>query len=82
MRRLVAAVVVATAVLVAAAPAFAADSMVIRSVDTTKFPEVSISAIINGPTPDLATFNLRENGRRPPGAVGLRTRNWISVSEP
>jgi tight adherence protein B len=43
-------------------PAFA-DALTIRSVDTTKFPTVVISALVTGPTPNLADFHLRENGR-------------------
>jgi tight adherence protein B len=63
MRRVLA--VIALAVLATAGtagPAFA-DSLVIRKVDTTKFPTVVISALLNGKPANLADVHLRENGQ-------------------
>src|SRR5437870_4901208 len=62
MRRFVVAVVATATALGLAAPAFA-DSVVVRDVDTSRFPVVTVSALVNGPTPDPATFTLRENGK-------------------
>jgi tight adherence protein B len=63
MRRLLAAVALAAVALVLAAGPAAAEGVTIRSVDTTGFPVVKIRAIVTGPTPDLGSFNVRENGR-------------------
>jgi tight adherence protein B len=52
----------AVAVVGTGGPAFA-DALTIRSVDTTKFPTVVVSALFSGPTPNLADVTLRENGR-------------------
>ena len=63
MKRLLGALALAAlAVAGTAGPAFA-DALTIRSVDTTKFPTVVISALVTGPAPNLADFHLRENGR-------------------
>ena len=66
MRRLVAALFVAALSLVAVAPAGQAqtsDTILIRKLDFTKFPTVTISAIVSGDTkPALDSFTLRENG--------------------
>lgn len=40
-----------------------ADELVIRKVDTTKFPQVAISAQLNGAPADLSKVSLRENGQ-------------------
>src|SRR5206468_10038624 len=45
-----------------AGPAFA-DDLLIKKVDTTKYPEVAVSAQYNGSTPNLADVHLRENGQ-------------------
>jgi tight adherence protein B len=45
-----------------AGPAFA-DSLVIRKVDTTKFPTVVVSALLAGKPANLADVHLRENGQ-------------------
>lgn len=63
-RTLPAALLAALFVLVVVVPpAGAAEAINIRKVDTTAFPEVTISAQVVGPTPDLGSFALRENGR-------------------
>ncbi|MBV8162367.1 MAG: type II secretion system F family protein [Acidimicrobiia bacterium] len=60
---LLAVVATSLAVLaVGAKPAFA-DNLVIRKVDTTKFPTVVVSAQLNGAPANLADVHLRENGR-------------------
>src|SRR5205807_9850275 len=46
-----------------AGPASADSQLVIRSVDTTKFPQVVVSAQLNGPAASLADVHLRENGQ-------------------
>lgn len=64
MRRLLAALFVAVVAFAVAAPAaMAADSITIRELDLTAFPQVKISAQVVGPTPDLGGFALRENDR-------------------
>src|SRR2546423_2976372 len=63
LRRILA--VIALAVLATAGtagPAFA-DSLVIRKVDTTKFPTVVVSALLAGKPANLADVHLRENGQ-------------------
>jgi tight adherence protein B len=63
MKRLLAALVLVVAALaVGAKPAFA-DDLVIRKVDTTKFPTVVISTQLNGAPANLADVHLRENGQ-------------------
>jgi tight adherence protein B len=63
MKRLLAALVLVLAALaVGAKPAFA-DDLVIRKVDTTKFPTVVISTQLNGAPANLADVHLRENGQ-------------------
>jgi tight adherence protein B len=63
MKRLFAAFAVVLAVVAGGAgPAFA-DDLVIRKVDTTKFPTVVISAQLNGQPANLADVHLRENGQ-------------------
>jgi tight adherence protein B len=59
-RLAVAAVVVAGVALVAS-PAFA-DGVTVRSVDTTAFPKVRLSVLVNGATPNTTDFHVRENG--------------------
>jgi len=62
MKRLLAVLALILVVVAAGAgPAFA-DDLVVRSVDTTKFPQVVISAQLNGPPANLADVHLRENG--------------------
>lgn len=64
MKRLLAACFVAVVALGLAAPAAsAADAITIRKLDVTGFPQVKISALVAGETPDLGGFSLRENGR-------------------
>jgi tight adherence protein B len=63
MRRLLALVAGAAAFVALAATPAAAEGVTIRSVDTTDFPVVKIRAIVTGPTPDLGSFTVRENGR-------------------
>ena len=64
MKRLLAGLFVAALALAVSAPAaHAADSITIRTVDLSKFPRVTISAQVVGPTPDLGSFTLRENER-------------------
>lgn len=64
MRRLIAALSVAALSLGAvAAPASAADRLVIRKLDFSHFPKVTISAQVSGATPDPNSFALRENGK-------------------
>lgn len=46
----------------AAAPA-AADTIAVREIDTTDFPEVRISVLVSGEAPDLGQVQLRENGK-------------------
>src|SRR5438270_7539423 len=55
--------VLAALAVTGAKPAFADSQLVIRSVDTTKFPQVVISAQLNGPAASLADVHLRENGQ-------------------
>lgn len=69
MRRLLAAVALAAAWAVLGAPgAGAAEAVVIRKVDSSQFPTITISALVQGERPGLDEFALRENGRIvPPG---------------
>jgi len=63
LKRLVAALALIFAVVAAGAgPAFA-DDLLIKKVDTTKFPEVAISAQLNGAPADLSKVTLHENGQ-------------------
>ncbi|MGI8686408.1 MAG: VWA domain-containing protein [Acidimicrobiales bacterium] len=74
MKRLVAALFVAALSLVAVAPAAtAAESIVIRKVDLSQFPQVVISAQVSGAGVDRTSFSLRENGKivSPIGVVPL-----------
>ena len=61
-RLLGAAALVAFAVLGVASPALA-DSITIREIDATRLPRVTVQAQVSGPTPNLAEFALRENGK-------------------
>lgn len=62
MRRALAAAFVAALALVTLAPAAsAANAVVIRKLDVTQFPKVTISAQVSGDAPDLGSFTLREN---------------------
>lgn len=63
MRRILASVGVALVGLVGLGGPAWAEGLTIRSVDTTAFPVVKIRAIVTGPTPDLASFHVRENGQ-------------------
>ncbi|MBV8560415.1 MAG: VWA domain-containing protein [Acidimicrobiia bacterium] len=64
MKRILAALALILAALAAGAvPAFADGQLVMRSVDTTKFPQVTISAQLNGQAGNLADVHLRENGQ-------------------
>ena len=63
MKRLLAVLALIFAIVAAGAgPAFA-DELIIKKVDTTKFPEVAISGQLNGPPADLSKVSLRENGQ-------------------
>jgi tight adherence protein B len=63
MKRVLAVLTLILAVVAAGAgPAFA-DDLLIKKVDTTKYPEVAVSAQYNGSTPNLADVHLRENGQ-------------------
>jgi tight adherence protein B len=68
-RRLAAAVALATLLgtaLLGAAPVARAQSrvqVVIREVDTTKIPNVRVSALVTGGKPTARDFSLRENGQ-------------------
>ena len=61
MKRLLTALAVGVTALVATAAPALADSMTIREVDTRNFPEVSLSVLVTGKTPDLGSFTVREN---------------------
>lgn len=65
MKRLLALLGVVTVLFaIAAPPASAADALVLRKVDTSQYPTIKITALVSGAqTPDLASFNVRENGR-------------------
>ncbi|MGH9008382.1 MAG: type II secretion system F family protein [Acidimicrobiia bacterium] len=68
MRRALLVLAAGAAVLAAAAPAaFAAGERanvpVVRSVDTSRYPEVRFEVGVPGPAPDLRNFHLRENGK-------------------
>jgi VWFA-related protein len=63
----IAAAVVGLLLALTAVPAAADDGrLAIRSVDTSAFPEVRISALSLGRPPALSDFTLRENGRLVP----------------
>jgi tight adherence protein B len=56
--------VLATALVMVAPAASAADSMVVRRVDTSSFPTIKIDTIATGTkAPDPSSFNVRENGQ-------------------
>ena len=64
MKRLAAALLLAAvAVALGASGAGAADAILIRKVDSSQFPTITISALVQGPAPDLGQFALRENGK-------------------
>jgi tight adherence protein B len=69
LRRTGATVLIAFAVLVGIAGPAAADNMIIRKVDTTNFPEVKLSVLINGKSIDPTSFVLRENRQLVTGVV-------------
>jgi tight adherence protein B len=62
-RRLLVGLAVLTAAfaLFPASPA-AADTLAIRAVDTSKFPQVTARILVSGQAPDAATFNIIEDG--------------------
>jgi tight adherence protein B len=62
-RRLGALLALAALFLISAAGPAAADALVVRSIDTTDYPEVRISALVTGQRPGLTDFQLRENGQ-------------------
>src|SRR5437764_3839496 len=63
LKRLLAVLALVFAVVAAGAgPAFA-DELLIKKVDTTKFPEVAVSAQLNGAPADLSKVTLHENGQ-------------------
>ena len=64
---------------IAAPPASATDSLVVRKVDTSAFPTIRILTRALGEAPDATSFTIRENGRivdgvtvSPIGATDLR----------
>jgi tight adherence protein B len=64
-------VAIAGAIVAALSPLVAASAapsgtVVIRSVDTTKFPHVKLSVLVNGDKPRTTDFHLRENGAQLP----------------
>ena len=63
MKRLLAAFALILAFLASSAGAAHADELIIKKVDTTKFPQVAISAQLNGPPANLSQVSLRENGQ-------------------
>ena len=63
MKRLLSAVLVTVAAVALAAAPAAADTVTVRKVDTTDFPDVRVSALVGGPAPTLDKFVLRENGK-------------------
>lgn len=63
MRRLLAVLALILLGVVGFAGKASADELVIRKVDTAKFPTVVISAQLNGPPADLSKVTLRENGQ-------------------
>lgn len=50
------------AVLVLGAAPAGAETLTIRAIDTTEFPEVEVEAILTGEAPRLSDVQLRENG--------------------
>jgi hypothetical protein len=55
--------VLVAVVMLAASPASAADSIVVRRVDTSSFPTVRITTLFAGAkAPDTGSFTVRENG--------------------
>lgn len=68
----IAAAVAVAAVALLASPA-AADGVTVRSVDTSRFPEVRMAVLVNGAAPSTTEFHVRENGVVvPDGAVEVR----------
>lgn len=64
MKRLLAAVVLAAVcVVVGASGAGAAEAVVVRKLDSSGFPKITISALVQGEKPGLDEFALRENDR-------------------
>jgi tight adherence protein B len=68
VRRALLVLAAGAALLAGAAPmAFASGESsrapVVRSVDTTRYPEVRFEVGVPGPAPDLRNFHLRENGK-------------------
>ena len=64
MRRAIFAALAAVTICFASpAPVLAQEQLDVRKVDTTKFPEVRITALVQGATPNLRDFALRENGK-------------------
>jgi tight adherence protein B len=62
LKRFLAALVLVLAVVASGAGTAHADELVIKKVDTTQFPQVAISAQLNGAPADLSKVSLRENG--------------------
>ena len=63
MRRVLAALALILLAVVGLAGPASADELVIRKVDTAKFPTVVVSAQLNGAPADLSKVTLRENGQ-------------------
>lgn len=60
------------AVALVASPA-GADGVTVRSVDTSRFPDVRLAVLVNGAAPSTTEFHVRENGVVvPDGAVEVR----------
>jgi tight adherence protein B len=62
VKKLAVAASVALVVIVAGAGAAFADSLTIRRIDTTEFPEVSITALVNGQQAQEGDFNVKQDG--------------------
>jgi tight adherence protein B len=62
VKRLLAFLVIVLAVVAGGTGIAHADDLVIKRVDTTKFPQVALSAQLNGAPADLSKVTLRENG--------------------
>ncbi|MEW6474948.1 MAG: type II secretion system F family protein [Actinomycetota bacterium] len=68
----VAAALVVAAVALLPTPAWA-DGVTVRTVDTSRFPEVRMAVLVNGAAPRTTEFHVRENGVVvPDGAVEVR----------
>ncbi|MBV8980505.1 MAG: VWA domain-containing protein [Acidimicrobiia bacterium] len=62
LKRLLVALALVLAVVAGGAGAAHADDLLVKKVDTSKFPQVTVSAQLNGAPADLSKVVLRENG--------------------